>query len=238
MSVKLLIEQILMDEQINNEGTIGIDDVIRELKHGVHEITYQKTVKERISRGNYKTYDVVNTYEVTNDPAIFNELIEQDPEEDAEQGMSARKDPKVRAGMNAVHRLVTVFDINAKTFKTLKYANILKFDGIEVNHDDASNPITAAHKKTGDEMYDNYTQKAKEIPGYKDPSRSTARHLTGIATDTSINPERIGKRDRYDWETDAMYNAEKRKMNKIRGMQHMFRNRANKFEDDNNERIY
>lgn len=232
MSVKLLIEQILMDEQIANEGTIGIDDVIRELKHGVHEIEYEKTVKERISRGKYNTYKTVNKYTVTTDSTIINEI----PEEDAEESASPRRDPKIRAGMNAVHRLVTVFDIKAKTFKTLKYANILTFDGVQVNHDDESNPVTAAHKETGDKMYKDYVDKAKTIPGYRADKNS--RRLSGIATDTSISPKAYKARKKPEWLSDDLYAVEKRKKDKLRGMQHMFRNRANKFEDSTGERNY
>lgn len=232
MSVKLLIEQILMDEQIANEGTIGIDDVIRELRHGIHEIEYEKTVKERISRGKYNTYTVINKYTITTDSAIINEI----PREDAEETTAPRRDPKIRAGMNAVHRLVTVFDVKAKTFKTLKYANILTFDGIQVNHDDESNPVTAAHKKTGDEMYKDYVDKAKSIPGYH--ADKNWRRLSGIATDTSISPDRYKAREKQEWESDKSYAAEKRKKDKLRGMQHMFRNRANKFEDNTGERNY
>lgn len=224
--VNLLIEQILMDEQIESEGTIGIDDVIRELKHGIHEIEYEKTVKERISRGNYKHYNVVKKYKITNDPSIFEKLLS---EEDAESSVSPRRDHKVRAGLNAVHRLVTVFDVEAKTFKTLKYANILTFDEIKVNHDDSSNPVTAAHKETGDAMFRDYEAKAKEIPGYK---TQRGRHLSGIATDTSHDPKELKDRERT---SEGRY---KERMNKLRGMQHMFRNRASDFERDNNERIY
>lgn len=222
MSLQLLIEQILMDEQIENSGTIGIDDVIRELKTGVHEIEYLKTVKERVGRGKYEYHDEIKTYQITKDPSIYNGI---EGEEDAEENASMRRDPKVRAGMNAVHRLVTVFDMSAKTFKTLKYANILKFDGIEVDHDDESNPVTAAHKKTGDDMYQNYKDKVKGVYGYKTPV--VGRKLSGIVTDTSIKPKNVKN-----------FFLTKDGAKKVRGAQHMFRNRSNNFEDETGERIY
>lgn len=232
MSHKLLIEQILMDEQIASENSITMDNVARELKNGVHVILYSKKDKKTGS-------DIEKKYNVTRDQRIIEELeaakAKLDTDEDAEETRTGRS-PKVRAALNAVHRLITVYDVQAETYKTLKYANIISFDGIPVNHNPESNPVTTAHSDTGDKMYKDYSEKIKGVPGLYSKSLKRGRRLSGIATDTSFDPSRIDINKQAPKRETAQHYRERLK--RIKGAQQMLRNRSRNFERDTNETIY
>jgi hypothetical protein len=122
---KFLIEQILMDENLASGGAMTIEDVEREAKRGIHTIEYKKIVKERIARGQYNMNEVKKEYKVTKDPSIY----------DADGMMFAGKSQSYnnRAEYESKHSLVTLYDINAGTFKTFKRAGIISFDGTPVH---------------------------------------------------------------------------------------------------------
>ena len=122
---KFLIEQILMDENLASGGAMTIEDVEREAKRGIHTIEYKKIVKERIARGQYNMNEVKKEYKVTKDPSIY----------DADGMMFAGKPQSYnnRTEYESKHSLVTLYDINAGTFKTFKRAGIISFDGTPVH---------------------------------------------------------------------------------------------------------
>lgn len=124
MSRRFLIEQILMDERLKSGGSMSIEDVMREAKRGVHTIVYKKVVKERIARGQYNMKEATKEYEITKDPSIY----------DSDGMMFAGKSQSYnnRAEYESKHSLVTLYDINAGTFKTFKRAGIISFDGTPV----------------------------------------------------------------------------------------------------------
>lgn len=127
MSRNFLIEQILMDEHIASHGAMTLDDVKREVKHGVHNIVYKKVVKQRIARGQYDMSEVTKEYKVTKDPAIY----------DADGTMfSGRTNNNAaeRQAYTSARQLITLYDVEAGTFKTFKEYSIVSFDGIPVEH--------------------------------------------------------------------------------------------------------
>lgn len=122
---KLLIEQILMDENLASGGAMTIEDVEREAKRGIHTIEYKKIVKERIARGQYNMNEVKKEYKVTKDPSIYNS--------DGMMFAGRTQSYNNRAEYESKHSLVTLYDINAGTFKTFKRTGIISFDGTPVH---------------------------------------------------------------------------------------------------------